>query len=158
MATKPAALPVPGALHRSENELPFVPYQEGVTFQLLQADVEAGLWVIRVRFEPGVTIQRHKHTGEVFGFTLRGAWKYLEYPEINTTGSFLYEPAGSVHTLHVLENQKEITDAWFAIRGANLNLDDKGDVETVLDAAAALEIYLAQCRQAGHPRPDVIGA
>jgi citrate lyase gamma subunit len=63
-----------------------------------------------------------------------------------------------VHTLHVLENQKEITDACFAIRGANLNLDDKGNVETVLDAAAALEIYLAQCRQAGHPRPDVIGA
>jgi hypothetical protein len=29
------------------------------------------LWVVRVRFEPGVTIQRHKHTGEVFGFTLR---------------------------------------------------------------------------------------
>ena len=157
MATKPAALPVPGALHRSENELPFVPYQEGVTFQLLQANVEAGLWVIRVRFEPGVTIQRHKHTGEVFGFTSRGAWKYLEYPEVNTAGSYLYEPAGSVHTLHVLENHKEITDAWFAIRGANLNLDDKGNVETVLDAAAVLEIYLAQCREAGHPPPDVIG-
>jgi len=158
MTTKPIAFPVPGALHRGENELPFVPYQQGVSFQLLQADVEVGLWVVRVRFEPGVTIQRHKHTGEVFGFTLQGAWKYLEYPEVNTAGSYLYEPAGSVHTLHVLESNKEVTDAWFAIRGANLNLDDKGNVETVLDAAAALEIYLAQCRQAGHPRPEVIGA
>ena len=53
MATKPAAFPVPPALHRSEKELPFVPYQEGVTFQLLQADVEAGLWVVRVRFSRG---------------------------------------------------------------------------------------------------------
>ena len=43
------------------------------------------------------------------------------------------------------------------VRGANLNLDDHGNVETVLDAGAALEIYLAQCRQAGHPQPDVIG-
>jgi hypothetical protein len=33
--------PVPAALHRGEKELPFVPYQEGVTFQLLQADDEA---------------------------------------------------------------------------------------------------------------------
>jgi 2,4'-dihydroxyacetophenone dioxygenase len=154
----PVALSVPGALHRGENALPFVPYQEGVTFQLLQADVETGLWVIRVRFEPGVTIQRHKHTGEVFGFTLRGAWKYLEYPDVNTAGSYLYEPAGSVHTLHVLESNKEITDAWFAIRGANLNLDDKGNVESVLDAGAVLDIYLSHFRCSGFPAPDVIGA
>jgi 2,4'-dihydroxyacetophenone dioxygenase len=154
----PVALSVPGALHRGENALPFVPYQEGVTFQLLQADVETRLWVIRVRFEPGVTIQRHKHTGEVFGFTLRGAWKYLEYPDVNTAGSYLYEPAGSVHTLHVLESNKEITDAWFAIRGANLNLDDKGNVESVLDAGAVLDIYLSHFRCSGFPAPDVIGA
>src|SRR5581483_3264291 len=158
MATKPVAISVPSAFHRGEHELPFVPYQEGVTFQLLQADVEAGLWVIRVRFEPGVTIQRHKHTGEVFAFTLIGAWKYLEYPEINTAGSYLYEPAGSVHTLHVLEDQKEITEAWFAIRGANLNLDENGKVESVVDAAAALEIYTAQCLHAGHPQPNIIAA
>jgi quercetin dioxygenase-like cupin family protein len=158
MVANPVAFPVPSALHRGEKDLPFVPYQPGVTFQLLHADIAAGLWVVRVRFEPGVTIQRHKHTGEVFGLTLRGAWKYLEYPEVNTAGSYLYEPAGSVHTLHVLESNQEITDAWFAIRGANLNLDDKGNVEAVIDAAAALEIYLAGCRQAGHPRPDVIRA
>ena len=158
MTTQPIAFPVPSALHRGEKDLPFVPYQEGVTFQLLQSDVATGLWVIRVRFQPGVTIPRHKHTGEVFGFTIQGAWKYLEYPEVNTAGSYLFEPAGSVHTLHVLESNKEITDAWFAVRGANLNLDDKGSVESVVDAAAVLEIYLAQCRQAGHPRPDVIGA
>ena len=36
-------------------------YQEGVTFQLLQVDVEAGFFVVRVRGEPGRTIQQHKH-------------------------------------------------------------------------------------------------
>jgi quercetin dioxygenase-like cupin family protein len=149
---------VPAALHRSESELPFVAYQEGVVFQLLQVDVEAGLWVVRVRFQPGVTIQRHKHTGEVFAFTVKGAWKYLEYPEVNRAGSYLFEPAGSVHTLHVPKSNDGVTDAWFAIRGANLNLDDKGNVESVLDAAAVLEIYLARCRAEGHPPPNVIGA
>ena len=149
---------IPAAFHRSESELPFVTYQEGVVFQLLHVDIEAGKWVIRVRFQPGCTIQRHKHTGEVFAFTIKGAWKYLEYPEVNTAGSYLFEPAGSIHTLHVLESNSDITDAWFAIHGANLNLDDQGNVESVLDAAAALEIYLDRCRAEGHSAPKVIGA
>jgi quercetin dioxygenase-like cupin family protein len=158
MASSPTFVrEVPAALHRSESELPFVAYQEGVTFQLLQADVEAGQWVVRVRLQPGATIQRHKHTGEVFAFTIKGAWKYLEYPEVNTAGSYLFEPAGSVHTLHALKSNDGVTDAWFAIRGANLNLNDNGDVESVLDAGAALEIYVARCREEGHPPPNVIG-
>ncbi len=147
----------PLSLHRAEDELPFVPYQEGVVFQLLQVDLDAGLWVARVRFEPGVTIQRHRHTGEVFAFTLSGSWRYLEYPDINTAGSYLYEPAGAVHTLHVPKTNKGITDVWFAIRGANLNLDAAGNVEAVLDAATVLEIYRGQCREKGLATPRVIG-
>lgn len=148
----------PQSLHRGENELPFVPYQEGVLFQLLQVNTEVGLWVIRVRFEPGVTIQKHRHTGEVFAFTIRGSWRYLEYPDINVAGSYLFEPAGAVHTLHVPATNKEVTDVWFAIRGANLNLDAQGNVEAVIDAATVLEIYRGQCRALGLAAPRVIGA
>jgi quercetin dioxygenase-like cupin family protein len=159
MITNVAAVPgIPTALLRSEKDLPFVPFQEGVTFQLMQADIDAGLWVIRVRFDPGVTIQRHKHTGEVFAFTLQGSWKYLEYPEVNTAGSYLYEPAGSIHTLHVPATNTEVTDVWFAIRGANLNLDPEGKVESVLDAGVALEVYQASCEANGLGRAAVIGA
>lgn len=148
----------PQSLHRGENELPFVPYQEGVVFQLLQVSTETGLWVIRVRFEPGVTIQRHRHTGEVFAFTISGSWRYLEYPDTNVAGSYLYEPAGAIHTLHVPATNKEVTDVWFAIRGANLNLDAHGNVEAVIDAATALEIYRGHCRALGLAAPKVIGA
>ncbi len=148
----------PLSLHRAEDELPFVTYQEGVLFQLLQVDLETGLWVIRVRFQPGVTIQRHRHTGEVFAFTVSGSWRYLEYPEVNSAGSYLYEPSGAVHTLHVPKTNKGVTDVWFAIRGANLNLDDAGNVEAVLDAATVLEIYRAQCREQGIAAPRVIGS
>jgi quercetin dioxygenase-like cupin family protein len=148
----------PLSLHRAEGDLPFVPYQEGVVFQLLQVNIEGGLWVIRVRFEPGVTIQRHRHTGEVFAFTVSGSWRYLEYPDINSAGSYLYEPAGAIHTLHVPATNKEVTDVWFAIRGANLDLDAAGNVETVLDAATVLGIYRAQCRERGLAAPRVIGS
>lgn len=159
MSATPEAMPnVPVSFHRAEEELPFVPYQDGVLFQLLHADIEAGLWVTRVRFEPGVTIQRHKHTGEVLAFTLSGSWRYLEYPEVNTAGSYLYEPAGSIHTLHVPESNDEVTDVWFAIRGANLDLDSQGNVENVIDAGAVLEIYRARCSANGFSDPNVVGA
>jgi quercetin dioxygenase-like cupin family protein len=148
----------PLSSHRAEHELPFVPYQEGVVFQLMQVNTETGLWVIRVRFEPGVTIQRHRHTGEVFAFTISGSWRYLEYPDINLAGSYLYEPAGAIHTLHVPASNKEVTDVWFAIRGANLNLDASGNVEAVLDAATVLEIYRGQCKEKGLAAPRVIGS
>jgi len=159
MATAFASIPrIPETLHRAEKDLPFVEYQEGVVFQLLQADVAEGLWVIRVRFQPGVTIQRHRHTGEVFAFTLQGSWKYQEYPDVNVAGSYLFEPAGSIHTLHVPDTNKEVTDVWFAIRGANLNLDEAGNVESVLDAGTVLEIYRAVCEKSGLAHPDVIAA
>jgi len=111
-----------------------------------------------LRAEPGQTIQRHRHTGEIFAFTLAGSWKYLEYPEVNVAGSFLYEPAGSVHTLHFPETNTETTDVWFVLHGANLNLDAEDNVESVLDASAALAVYRAACRESGLPEPDVIGA
>jgi quercetin dioxygenase-like cupin family protein len=154
-----AALPgVPAALHRGASDLPWVPLTDGATFQLLQVNVEAGLWVLKTRFKAGVTVQRHKHTGEVYAFTLCGAWKYLEYPEINRAGSYLYEPAGSVHTLTALADNVEDTEIWFAIRGANLNLTDDGKVESVLDAGKILKIYRRECAAMGLPVPDVIGA
>jgi 2,4'-dihydroxyacetophenone dioxygenase len=76
---------------------------------------------------------------------------------VNTAGSYLYEPAGSIHTLHVPDSNTGITDAWFAVRGANLNLDESGNVESVLDAGALLEIYNGLCEKDGHGRPDIIG-
>ncbi len=157
--TSVSAIPgIPAAMHRGEEELPFVPLTDGVDFQLMQVDIELGLWIVRTKFAPGTTVQRHRHTGTVYAYTTQGAWRYLEYPEINRPGSYLYEPAGSVHTLHALTGNTEVTDIFFAIAGANLNLDDDGNVESVTDAGSILKIYLQGCERAGLPRPNVIGA
>lgn len=149
---------IPAALHRGERELPFVEFEPGVEMQVLQVDIPSGLWVIRMRLQPGATLPTHRHGGEVFAFTLKGAWKYLEYPEVNTAGSYLYEPAGSIHTLHAPASNTEVTDVWFAIRGPNLNLDENGNVSLILDAGLVLKVYLSRCRKLGLPRPAVIGA
>ena len=153
-----STIELPRAIHRSEDELPFVALGDGSHLQLLQIDIEVGLWVIRTRFEPGVVVQTHKHTGAVFAFAIAGSWKYAEYPEVNRAGSYLYEPAGSIHTLTVPAENDELTDVWFAIYGANLNLDADGNVETVIDAGFIRDVYFGMCEANGLGRPDVIGA
>ena len=150
-------LAIPRALHRAESDLPFVDIGDGSTMQLVHVDIEQGLWVVRTRFQPGYQVQTHKHTGPVFAFTLAGRWRYVEYPEVNTAGSYLFEPAGSVHTLTVPADNDEVTDVWFAVTGANLNLDEDGSVVSVWDAQYILDGYLLLCEAAGYGRPDIIG-
>lgn len=145
------------SFHRGMYELPLVQASPGLKIQLLHVDIKSGLWVLRTCLALNVTLERHQHTGEVFAFTLAGAWKYLEYPEINTKGSYLYEPAGSVHTLYSLATNEDMTDICFVIRGANLNLNEAGGVNSIVDAASALEAYRELCHKAGYNAPDVIG-
>ncbi len=136
----------PSAILRHEEDLPFVDIGGGAQLQVLQVDLANGVWVIRNRFEPGAIIPTHRHTGSVLAFTISGSWHYLEYSgEVNRAGSYLFEPAGSVHTLHVLDENEGITDVWFAITGANLNLNEHGEVEQVIDAATVLAYYRSAC-------------
>jgi len=144
------------AVHIGDEEIPWVTLPDGSQLKLLQVRVEEGLWIIRTRFNPGYRVQTHRHTGPVWGYTVSGAWKYAEYDYVNRAGSFLYEPAGSVHTLTVLEDNTEITDVWFHMYGANLNLDADGNVESVTDGATALAGYYAMCEYQGIPRPNGI--
>ncbi|HVM40038.1 MAG TPA: 2,4'-dihydroxyacetophenone dioxygenase family protein [Acidimicrobiia bacterium] len=148
----------PSAIHRGEDELPFVDIGDGATLQLLQVDLATGVWVVRNRFQPGVVIPTHKHTGHVYAFTIAGSWHYRESADqVNVAGSYLYEPAGSVHTLTVPESNDEVTDVWFAIHGANLNLDEAGNVELVIDAHTLLPFYLQMCAdQHGVTNPPVV--
>jgi len=136
----------PSTVHRGENDLPFVDLGGGNHLQLLQVDLATGVWIVRNRFEPGTVVQTHKHTGHVYAFTQSGSWYYRETPDqVNTAGSYLYEPAGSVHTLTVPDTNEGITDVWFTIYGANLNLDADGNVELVVDAHGLLPFYKAMC-------------
>ena len=73
-----------------------------------------------------------------------------------TAGSYLYEPANSVHTLHVPEDNREDTDVCFIIEGALLNLAQDGSVESVSDGPGTLEAYYALLEAQGDPRPNGI--
>jgi len=140
--------------HVGDDDAPWVDTGYGVDLKVVRFDATRGTWVIRNRFRPGTRLQIHRHTGPVDGFTLAGRWHYLEYDFYSTAGSYIYEPANSVHTLDVPEDNTEDTDVLFVIEGALLNLDPDGNVETATDGPAILDAYFALLEAEGKPRPN----
>jgi len=144
---------VPVAIHRGRDELPFVDIGDGNKLKVIMVKEHEGLWIVENVFRAGYEVPTHKHTGPVYAYTVAGAWKYKEYPEVNRAGSFLFEPAGSVHTLQAIEDG---TQVWFQMYGVNLNLDADGNVESVFDGPGSLAAYYALCEAEGLPRPEVV--
>jgi quercetin dioxygenase-like cupin family protein len=143
----------PTAVHLGVDEIPFADLGGGNLIRVLQVREKESLWIIENVFQAGFEVQTHRHTGPVWGYTSSGGWKYKEYDYVNRAGSFLYEPANSVHTLQCIEDD---TRVWFHMLGMNLNLDADGNVESVSDGAGTLAHYLALCEQQGLGRPPVL--
>jgi len=144
---------IPQAIHFGDDDLPFVDIGDGSLLKVLQIKVGEGLWIIENIFQAGYEVQKHKHTGPVWGYTSSGAWKYKEYDYVNRAGSFLYEPAGSEHTLQCIEDN---TRVWFHMMGSNLNLNEQGGIDMVVDGPMTLEFYYAMCEAQGLARPNVL--
>jgi 2,4'-dihydroxyacetophenone dioxygenase len=142
--------------HAGEDDLPWVDATGGMWLKVLRVDLANGVWVVLNRFEPGVRLQRHRHTGPVDGYTVKGRWHYLEYDFYSLAGSYIREPAGSVHTLDVPEDNDEITEVLFVIEGVNLNLAADGSVESVYDGAGTLAAYEALAVDQGFGKPTGI--
>ncbi len=143
----------PTAIHMGADELPFVEIGGGNKLKVIQVKEGEGLWIVENIFQAGFDVQTHRHSGPVWGYTVSGAWKYKEYDYVNRAGSFLYEPAGSIHTLQCIEDN---TQVWFHMYGVNMNLDAEGNVESVTDGAGSLAAYYALCAAQGLPRPNVL--
>lgn len=144
-------------MHVGADDLPWLEAGDGSALQLLHVDLTQGLWISKSRIPPGHKVIKHYHTGMVFAVTLQGQWFYEETPEaVNSPGSYLFEPAGSLHTLCTPADQEGDTIAWFAIYGANINVDGEGKIVSVYDARAALDIYAGYCDAMGLDRSKLI--
>ncbi|MEL0315645.1 MAG: 2,4'-dihydroxyacetophenone dioxygenase family protein [Halieaceae bacterium] len=140
-----------------DQDLPWVDLPDGSQLQVLQVDLNQNLWVVRNRFKPGFQIDTHYHTGPVFAVTHSGEWFYAEYPDkVNDAGSYLYEPAHSVHTLTVAPDASEDAVVTFMIFGSNVNVDAEGNVISILDAQTVLFLYQQLCKAAGTSADNVL--
>ncbi len=148
---------IPAAILRQEEDLPLVEIAPGIAIQLLQVDFDHNIRITRARLAPGVRLRTHIHTGHVFAWTISGTWKYIEYDQSSYANSYLYEPAGSTHTLLVPEDSPEPADVIFIVHGSNIELGENGEFEGATDAAQIARAYLGAVEAQGLPRPDVIG-
>jgi hypothetical protein len=119
-------------------------------------DRENGVWVLYGKFAPGTRLPTHFHTGTVHFFTTKGQWAYLEYPDNpQTEGSYLYEPAGSIHTSSVPEDAAGPAEGFMVVHGANVNFDGERFLD-VRDAGAIEDGILSYLRDRNLPIPAYI--
>ncbi|RJL34482.1 2,4'-dihydroxyacetophenone dioxygenase family protein [Bailinhaonella thermotolerans] len=148
-------LPAQVVSHVNTGELPLV-YAGKVGVQVLRVSPETGAWVVRNRFKPGFELPRHMHTGAVHAYTISGRWRYKEQEAVHVAGSFVFEPAGSFHTLQVPEDNTEETEIIFVLEGAYIEYGEDGAITGVVNGETALRGYHALCDAEGIPRPDVL--
>ncbi|MEJ8858140.1 2,4'-dihydroxyacetophenone dioxygenase family protein [Variovorax robiniae] len=119
-------------------------------------DRENGIWVLYGKFAPGTRLPTHFHTGTVHFFTTKGEWAYLEYPHNpQTEGSYLYEPAGSIHTFSVPEDATGPAEGFMVVHGANVNFDGERFLD-IRDAGAIEDGILHYLRDRDLPVPAYI--
>jgi quercetin dioxygenase-like cupin family protein len=147
--TSGIAVPSQGLLKTlllNRDDLPWVEFGESY-LQVLQVDFNQGFWVTRSRLKPDIRVPTHYHTGWVLAVTFSGSWYYEEYPdEVNTQGSYLFEPA---HSRHTLVSGPEGAEVLFVMTGANINVDENNNITGIVDGPAVLEAYLAACEAEG---------
>ncbi len=114
----------------------------------LMFDISHGSWISVLRARGAGTIQRHRHSSPVSAWTLDGAWGYREHDWVARAGSFVYEPAGHIHTLYIHPEQGHMT-AMFHVFGPLVYLDADGVAEGYEDVFIRLDNYAKHCRSVG---------
>jgi 2,4'-dihydroxyacetophenone dioxygenase len=60
----------PEAVHMGADDLPFVEIGGGNKLKVLQVKPREGLWIVENIFTKGYEVQKHRHTGPVWGYTV----------------------------------------------------------------------------------------
>jgi quercetin dioxygenase-like cupin family protein len=118
---------------------PWVPLAPGFSFKLLRATSDDDVWVELLRLEPGTTISRHRHTGEVHAYTLSGRRELLDTGQVVGPGDYVYEPSGNVDSWRAVGDEPLVV--FVTLRGAIEYLDERGDVIGRSTAMSAADFY-----------------
>lgn len=146
----------PASSQVNPDDLPWALWMEGLEVKLLRCNVATGEYTLLVRYFDGtIDLPRHRHFGPVHAWTVRGTWGYLEYDWVATTGSYVYEPAGSVHTLRAFAEDEDCV-VIYAMSGGLVLLGPNDELWMYEDAESALERYRFALDQQGVPFPEGI--
>ena len=121
-----------------EDERLWVPQAENVWFRPLILNTTNGEWVNLLRVRRSGTLSRHRHPAPVYGYVLKGAWRYLEHDWVATEGMYVFEPPGEVHTL-VCDNDAEMI-TLFHVCGCLIYFDDDNNTCGFDDVHSKIEM------------------
>jgi hypothetical protein len=128
----------------------------GMKLWPLYLDPEGGTWVLYAHYAPGTRLAKHFHSGAVHFFTTKGTWGYLEHPEdMQTPGSYLYEPAGTSHTFGIPEGGEKV-EGFMVVTGVNVNFDADGNYLDISHAGSMEQVILASAKRQGIDMPRYI--
>jgi quercetin dioxygenase-like cupin family protein len=102
--------------------------------------------VLLLRLEPGTVVPRHRHLGEVHGFTLSGQ-RQLDTGEIVGPGGYVYEPPGNVGSWMAIGTEPLIV--LITAFGPMEYLDEAGGVLRRDSPASLRDLYLRHCSETG---------
>jgi anti-sigma factor ChrR (cupin superfamily) len=132
-------------------DLPWMPLGEGVWARPLRFSGEARS--LQLKVEPGVTIERHRHAGEVHAFNVSGH-RRLDNGEIAGPGAYVYEPPGNEDAWTCVGDEPCIVQITMSGRLTYVGAD--GALLDFMDTQKMREQYLNWCRENGH-EPRAIG-
>lgn len=128
-----------------EDERLWVPRPAGNLYLPLMFDVSAGVVVNIIKYPvPGV-IGRHVHDGPVYSWTIEGSWFYPEHDWVATPGTFVWEPAGEIHTLTTTESMT----GFYVMHGGLTSVDENGKAIHYDNAVTLLDYCDAYYRHIG---------
>jgi 2,4'-dihydroxyacetophenone dioxygenase len=113
-------------------------------------DLSHGYWISLFKGKGSGTIQRHRHSAPVTGWTFEGAWGYRERDWLAVPGSFVYEAGGDIHTLYIPEDPGHMM-ALFHVYGPLIYLDDDGNAVDYEDVFVRIDKYAKHCKAVGLP-------
>jgi 2,4'-dihydroxyacetophenone dioxygenase len=116
----------------------WVPLGEGIWSRPLLFNASLGGYAHILRVTQAGVIQRHRHSGAVLAYVLKGRWHYLEHDWVAEEGSFIMEPPGETHTLVVPEGCDEMV-TLFSVTGALVYVDPEGEATGYDDVFTRLE-------------------
>jgi 2,4'-dihydroxyacetophenone dioxygenase len=134
------------------DESNWVPYIPGVHFIPLWFGTRSQPGFSNIlRVQPGAKLNPHYHPSGVYGFTLKGTWRYLEHDWVAIPGTFLWEPPGEAHTLIVPADEPGPMFTYFVSLGGLVYLDSMASGKPVAydDGFTLLELAEDHYRNIG---------
>lgn len=138
----------------SDSEVPWIQVAPGIEIKVLRKGEGTGMYTMLARFRPGTRLPTHRHFGQVHVYTIEGIWGYAEYDWRASTGDYVYEPTGAVHSLVIPEDAPGPTTLFMVIESGMMLMDDSGDMLAIEDSASLDGYYRAALDAAGIPYPD----